>query len=108
MVQMVGKYRKKSQKKGKMKNMEAKKNITGTHVRELLNKQGYRCYLSGRELTPSTASLDHKLTISKGGAHDIENIGVVDYRVNLAKGTMTIDEFILMCRDVVQHQDSKQ
>jgi 5-methylcytosine-specific restriction endonuclease McrA len=84
------------------------KKVTASGIRELLKTQEYRCYLSGRELTPSTASLDHRVPISKGGAHDIDNLGVVDYHVNIAKGTLTIDEFISMCRDVVRHQDARQ
>lgn len=87
--------------------MDSKRKVTASAIRELLTSQNYLCYLSGRELTPLTASLDHKDPISKGGSHDMDNIGIVDYRVNLAKGTLTIDEFIEMCRDVVRHQDAK-
>jgi hypothetical protein len=39
--------------------------------------------------------------MSRGGAHTIENMQVVLTSVNHAKGTMTQDEFIQLCREVV-------
>jgi hypothetical protein len=36
----------------------------------------------------------------------LENLWVVDHRINLAKGTLTLEEFITMCREVVRHHDT--
>lgn len=70
----------------------------------LLERQSYRCALTGIELTPETASLDHCTPISRGGSHDIDNIQIITQRVNAAKGTMTTEEFIDVCRQVVAYQ----
>ena len=69
----------------------------------LIEKQQYRCALSGRKLTPETASLDHVVPLSRGGKHDISNLQVLEHQVNTAKGTLTMDEFISLCEDVIRH-----
>ncbi len=74
--------------------------VTAGRILELIERQNYRCAISGRELTPETASLDHKIPLSKGGDHSLANIWIVHVHVNSAKGTMTIEEFVAMCKDV--------
>ncbi len=76
--------------------------ITQKKVLALLDNQQYRCALSGRILTPKNASLDHILPVSRGGPHLIENAQVLDKQVNRAKGTLINDEFIQLCRDVIE------
>lgn len=78
--------------------------VTASQIRELIEKQGYRCAISGRELTPETASLDHIVPLSQGGAHTVENLWVVDHQINAAKGTLSFEDFLTMCQDVVAHQ----
>lgn len=80
--------------------------VTAKAVMTLVERQDFRCAISGRELTPQTASLDHITPLARGGEHGITNVWVVDQQINSAKGTMTLDEFLAMCRDVVQHQNS--
>jgi CRISPR/Cas system Type II protein with McrA/HNH and RuvC-like nuclease domain len=75
-------------------------------VLKLIEQQNYRCALSGRPLTPETASLDHIVPLSRGGKHDISNLWIVDHQVNNAKGTFTVEEFIALCHDVVTHQNA--
>jgi 5-methylcytosine-specific restriction endonuclease McrA len=70
---------------------------------ELLEQQNYRCALSGEELTPETASLDHKTPITRGGSNHISNIQIVTQHVNAAKGTMTVEEFVAVCRKVAEY-----
>lgn len=70
---------------------------------ELLERQQYRCALTGIELTPETSSLDHMLPVSRGGSHGIDNVQIILQRVNAAKGTMTNEEFIETCRLVAEH-----
>lgn len=89
-----------------MHDMAEKKNITAKQVFELVRAQGFRCALSGRELTPETASLDHIVPLAQGGEHSMNNVWCVDHRINLAKGTLSVDEFVAMCRDVVSHQEA--
>ncbi len=79
--------------------------ITKRDVLDLLETQTYCCALTGWELTPHTASLDHRLPVSRGGQHTVANAQVLHEDVNRAKGTLTNEEFIELCRAVVQHAD---
>ena len=81
---------------------------TAKRLRKMVDRQGYRCYLSGRLLEPETASADHMLPTSRGGTHAIDNICVVDRDINRAKGTQTISEFVAMCREVVAWMDGER
>lgn len=72
-------------------------------ILRLVKQQQYRCALTGRELTPETAALDHIVPVSRGGEHCIENAQVLHKEVNRAKGTLTNEEFIALCREVVAH-----
>jgi hypothetical protein len=83
--------------------MAKPKAVTAKMILEMIEHQGRRCALSGRELTPETASLDHIMPLSRGGVHDLGNLWVVDHRVNTAKGTLTVDEFIALCQEVTDH-----
>lgn len=74
----------------------------------LVESQGYRCALTGRELEPETACPDHKHPISRGGdACDIDNIQIIYREVNQAKGRMMHEDFIQMCREVVAWADGE-
>lgn len=64
--------------------------------------------MSGRELTPETASIDHCTPMSKGGKHLMSNIQILHRDINQAKSTMSMDEFVSMCREVVAVADSKK
>lgn len=80
--------------------------IKQSSVLQLLEWQQYRCALTGRMLTPDTASLDHIVPVRSGGEHRMENVQVLHRDVNRAKSTMTRDEFTELCREVVNHTDS--
>lgn len=69
---------------------------------ELLERQDYRCALSGIELTPETVSIDHIVAVSDGGGDEIENLQLVDMIVNSMKGTMSNYEFKKWCARVAQ------
>lgn len=81
--------------------------ITAKQVLHLVEAQHYRCAISGRKLTPQTASLDHIVPLCHGGEHAVDNVWVVDHQVNTAKGTLRTDEFVDLCRDVVAHQSAE-
>lgn len=74
-------------------------------VLKLLKKQAYCCALTGRKLTPDAAALDHIVPISRGGEHCARNAQVLHDAVNRAKGTLTNEDFIQICREVVAHVD---
>lgn len=79
--------------------------VTVQEVHDLLVRQDFRCALTGEPLDPSDASMDHILAVSRGGPHTIENAQILRKDVNRAKGTMTNEEFIVLCRAVVRHAD---
>lgn len=78
--------------------------VTAKQILRLVEKQGYRCAISGRVLTPETASIDHIVPLGRGGEHALANLWIVDHQVNAAKGTMTTEEFVALCREVAQHR----
>ena len=80
--------------------------VSTDNVLRLLDHQHYRCALTGRALTPETASIDHILPISLGGAHIIENTQVLHKDVNRAKGSMTSEEFVGLCREVARWSET--
>lgn len=82
--------------------------IKATDIRRKLAEQNGRCLLTGEELTPVNISADHMVPVSRGGAHALENIALVTLEANAAKGTLTPEEFVSLCRKVVEHHDRKQ
>lgn len=81
--------------------------VTAKALKQLIDDQGYRCALTGMRLTPELAAADHSIPLSRGGAHEMQNLQVVHRDVNAAKGTMTTEEFIEMCRHVTEWQERK-
>ena len=81
--------------------------VSTTNVLRLLEQQEYRCALTGRNLTPQTAALDHIVPIRCGGKHVIENAQVLHKDVNRAKGSLTKEQFVALCREVVTWMDGQ-
>lgn len=81
------------------------KPIKASDLKALLERQGFKCAYTGLDLTPESASLDHVIPLGRGGSHAVENLAIVRHDVNLAKRTMTYDEFVSMCREVVSYAD---
>lgn len=69
-----------------------------------MEAQEYKCALTGLDMTPETAQLDHKTPKAKGGDDSIDNLQWILDVVNKAKGTMTNKEFFDLCNMVVSHQ----
>jgi 5-methylcytosine-specific restriction endonuclease McrA len=84
----------------------ADRGICYRDILDILKSQGYRCALTGRRLTPATAALDHIHAISRGGTHQTGNIQILHKDVNRAKATLTNEEFIDMCREVIRWIDA--
>lgn len=77
-------------------------------VDELLEKIGQnpKCALTGRliDLSKSrTYHLDHIIPRAKGGSNELDNCQVVCKEANQAKSDLTMDEFIQLCREVVNN-----
>jgi len=89
------------------------KNSSFVHfsVQDVLEKIGDspRCALTGVPINindPSTYSFDHIVPRSRGGDNTLDNLQVVCMDVNKAKHNLTDDEFIALCRRVVEYQDT--
>jgi hypothetical protein len=90
--------------KEKKKKSKKKNHATANELMQVLKTQGFRCALTGIELTPQTARLDHIVAVSKGGTDVIENLQWLHIDANTAKATMAQDQFIAMCRKVAAYQ----
>lgn len=78
---------------------------TAKRIRRLIEKQGFRCAMTGLELSPEDANLDHIVPIAAGGEHVMGNVQVVHKVINQMKSTLQKDEFIEWCRRVVAYSD---
>jgi hypothetical protein len=85
-----------------------KKNYkNGNILKQKLIDQNYKCPYSGRKLTPGiNCELDHIKPVSRFPllAHDINNVEWIDSEVNHAKNNMTKEEFISMCKEIIDNQ----
>jgi hypothetical protein len=76
-------------------------------LREMIERQEYRCAGTGVELQPEWASLDHKMPRSMGGSNDIDNLHIVHETINASKGDMDWVDFVAMCHAVARtHEDT--
>jgi len=71
----------------------------------LAKRQKMLCALTGRRLTNENISPDHIIPISKGGTHDIGNIRLVDRDANIARASLSDEDFLKLCKDVVKTLD---
>lgn len=63
------------------------------------------CYLTGKKidlLDKYSYNFDHKIPRSRGGEGSVENLGLCTRTINIAKHTLTDQEFIDMCRSVIE------
>lgn len=81
--------------------------VTTGKLLELMKLQEFKCAMTGRALTPETASLDHMVPVSRGGQHVMDNVQVVHSEINGAKRTMLPEEFLALCAEVVEHSKKK-
>lgn len=64
------------------------------------------CYLTGRQLDweeTHTYWLDHIVPATRGGDNSLENMGIAHKQANQAKADMTLDEFIILCQEILEH-----
>ncbi|MBP6238759.1 MAG: HNH endonuclease [Saprospiraceae bacterium] len=78
------------------------------NIKDVLNKIGEnpKCYLTGREIDlskPNTYHFDHIIPVANGGDSNLDNLGITCRSVNIAKGTLSVDDFILLCKEVVKY-----
>ena len=84
------------------------KAVTQGQLLKLIEKQNFKCALSGIDLVPETAALDHIVPVCDGGEHRIENLQWLDMNVNRMKGRLSEESFIAVCRRVFETSQSKR
>ena len=81
--------------------------FTPAYFRELLEKQEYKCYLSGRELTTENVEAEHIQPLSKQGKHEPSNICLVIDATRELKRYNTEEEIYLIAKDIVKTYEAK-
>ena len=64
------------------------------------------CYLTGRPLDyhdTSSLNFDHIVPVARGGDNSLENLGLCCPQANKAKSDMLVDEFLQLCKEVIEH-----
>ena len=64
----------------------------------IAKKQKCKCALSDLKLNSETVSVDHIIPISKGGKNSIDNVRLVDGRINKMRNDMNDEEFFKLCQ----------
>ena len=65
-----------------------------------------KCYLTGDDIDiykTSTYHFDHIIPRSRGGDNSLDNLGIATKQANQAKADLTPDEFIFLCKKVLEH-----
>ncbi len=76
------------------KRTTSKKNV----LLDLIEKQQYKCALTGIELTPDIAEIDHITPTSQGGTNDVDNLQWLHREVNRMKGSLDQARFVELCK----------
>lgn len=77
--------------------------VTPGNLLAMMKQQDFKCAYTGVTLTPETASLDHIVPLSKGGEHCIGNVAIVHVDVNMSKSTLSLREYVELCRKIVHY-----
>lgn len=83
------------------------------NVKQLIKKLGPNptCYLTGRPINLNEGKsyhLDHILPKSKGGDNSLQNCGLACKVANQAKTDMTLEEFVQLCKEVIERHQPNQ
>jgi len=64
-----------------------------------------KCYLTGEEidLLVDDYHIDHIFPVSKGGENTLENLAIVTPEVNRSKSDMTVEEYLSLCKTVLEN-----
>jgi 5-methylcytosine-specific restriction endonuclease McrA len=108
---IVREYQKKYRQKRKLwflaretnKRSESTDKISAVDLWKVAKRQKLICPLTGDKLTTENVSVDHIIPRSKGGKNTLDNVRLVVYYVNVAKNDLTDEEFLKLCKRVVNH-----
>lgn len=82
--------------------MKADRLALAITIKKKLERNQYKCALTGWPLTVDRFEIDHVVSLNDGGSNDAENLQCVHPLVNKAKGTMGNQQFIEMCKAVAE------
>ena len=78
---------------------------------DVVNKFGIntKCYLTGKPINLLTGDyhLDHIVPKCKGGLNTLDNLGITTRDANMAKNSLTVEEFEQLCIDVLTNMGYK-
>lgn len=96
--------------KGRSVGYKPAKNYSKKDVEDRIIGDNPTCYLTGRKIdlyNTKSWQFDHILPKSRGGTGGIENMGLACYEANQAKGNLTVDETLQLCKELLQHNGYK-
>lgn len=79
--------------------------VTAEWLIATLEAQGWKCALSGRPIDLATLEVDHIVPRRDGGGHELGNLQLVCREANAAKGALSQDELLSLCRDILAHHE---
>lgn len=84
---------------------ERRKQLTINDILELLEKQNYKCALSGIEMTRVQGSLYNPSIdrIIAGGSYSKDNIQLVCRCLNNWRSNTSIEDFVMLCKKVAEY-----
>lgn len=76
--------------------------------KDVLKKFGENptCYLTGKQLDWNDTfnwNFDHVIPATRGGDNSFENLQVASRVANNSKNDLTLEEFLLLCKEVLEH-----
>ena len=83
-----------------IKRQGKKANRSRCNKKELLKKTNGKCFYCGKKLRPHETTRDHVIPISRKGTNQKENLVPSCKKCNSAKGSMLLEEFILVLQTV--------
>ena len=77
--------------------------VTPFDLWKIAKKQKCKCVFTGQKLTSDNMSADHIISKSKGGLNVPSNIRLVLKPINIARQNMNDEEFVDLCKSVVNY-----
>lgn len=78
------------------------------HFWELMEQQGGKCALSGRELTPDTTEVELREPYRKQGRTEFTNHYLITRPLSFMARYLSQDEIVDICIEVVRHNGKKK